>query len=300
MTTTLTTGISETDRVLVVTSDEDLPRPNSLLRIGNEAIRFLGPDRGTVALIVDVLNGDHDHWRVTRGAAGTTAAAHLSGATLYAVSEAFATSSNLTTPSVFVTSEAGTPTLAAVLGVSNDANGTTITGLPEPSTDTEAATKKYVDDNADGGTPTLAEVVAEGNVLSRLRATAAALSGIASGVATALHWTADEVVGTDIAIDGLDNTKINFATAGVYAVTLWVEASADTPGDGEVMQTSFALGGMSPFDARAFSAQDYADSVLAAIGWQAADAALQADVQCYTGGGTWGTSNQQIIVQRLA
>ncbi len=44
----------------------------------------------------------------------------------------------------------GTGTLQEVLAEGNDANGVTITNLPEPSADSEAATKKYVDDNAGG------------------------------------------------------------------------------------------------------------------------------------------------------
>lgn len=45
----------------------------------------------------------------------------------------------------------GTPTLAAVLVVGNDANGLEIENLLDPTTDQAAATKKYVDDNAGGG-----------------------------------------------------------------------------------------------------------------------------------------------------
>lgn len=58
--------------------------------------------------------------------------------------------------------------LEDILALGNDANGVTITNLPEPTADTEVATKKYVDDNAGGITISATEYDNNADALAAL------------------------------------------------------------------------------------------------------------------------------------
>lgn len=98
--TTLAANISATDDVIVV-NPGSAPVGGFRFRIDDEMLLYLGPDVSTTARRVDVLEGDRTRWHVERGQAGTTAASHNSGATLYGVSDAFATSGTLTPPGPF-------------------------------------------------------------------------------------------------------------------------------------------------------------------------------------------------------
>jgi hypothetical protein len=70
--------------------------------------------------------------------------------------------------------------------------------------------------------------------VARLRAVSAAQTGLASAASAAIGWTVTggEQVGTDVAVDGSDATKLDIVTAGLYAVS--IEAIA-TVGAGKLI-----------------------------------------------------------------
>jgi hypothetical protein len=158
--TTLAENASASDREIVVDSDAALD-PGQRFRLDDEILTFFGYDRDSV---VDALlvrrserrpwTGERTRWAVERGQDGTTAASHLSGATLYAVADARVTGTDLTPPLPFAGAPedvAPIPTLAEVLAEGND-----------PGTDTNPAMAAATDGGRVGANLTLVASQAAG------------------------------------------------------------------------------------------------------------------------------------------
>lgn len=141
--------------------------------------------------------------------------------------------------------------------------------------------------------------------LSRLVTFGTVLTGIGSPAYADPEWTngSPEIVGTDLAVDGDDHTKVNVLADGKYATTATFGLEGDFSAvELDIYYTSPTLQPRNPFDRFPVPSVGSTDIQLT-ISFTAfldAGSTISADAWATTNAGTWGIPNSVLHIERVA